>query len=73
MDLGSFSSYIGVIPDSSNLPINQYGTVYTGMIDWATNDAYSLLDYTMNLNGLSYSLTTSSLSASKTSYLWYRQ
>jgi hypothetical protein len=71
--LGVLNSFSGNFPDSSGLTISSYGTIYTGMVDWMIDDTNSVLDYNLGGTGLSYSLTTASISQSKTAFLWYRK
>jgi hypothetical protein len=72
MDLGSLATFSTTIPDSSGLTVTSYGTVFCGMIDWIVDDSNSILNYNANINGLSFLLTTTSLTQSHTAYLWYR-
>lgn len=73
IDLGVVNSFSGTFPDSSGLTISSYGTIYTGMVDWMIDDTNSVLDYNMGGTGLSYSLTTTSISQTKTAFFWYRK
>lgn len=73
MDLGTLTSFSGYIPDPSGLSSSEYGFIYTGMLDWMIDDSNSVLNYNLSTNGLSYQLSTTSLSSSKTAYLWYRK
>lgn len=73
LNMGVLSGFVGTIPDTSGLTVSAYDTVYTGMVDWTVNDANSVLDFIMTLSGISYSLTTNSLTQTKTAYFWYRK
>jgi hypothetical protein len=73
IDLGIVNSFSGIFPDSSGLAISQYGFIYKGMVDCIIDDTNSILDYNMGGTGLSYLLTTTSITQSRTSYFWYRK
>ena len=67
------SSFSGTIPDTSGLTVTQFGTIYTGMVDWTIDDTNSVLNYNMALSNRSYTLTTTSLTQSETVYFWYKK
>jgi hypothetical protein len=71
--MGILTSFSGNFPDTSGVTISQYGTIYTGMVDWLIDDSNSVLNYNMSSTNLAYQLTTTSLSSSKFSYFWYRK
>lgn len=71
--MGIVQSFSGVIPDSSNLVISVYGSVFVGMVDFTVDDTNSVFNYNMTLTGLGYLLTTSSMVQSQMTYFWYRK
>ena len=72
IDMGFVNILGGTLPDSSGLALSVTGAIFTGMADWAMSDMNSIYTYNMSLSQRTYSLTSSSVTRSKTSYLWYR-
>jgi len=62
----------GNIPDSSNLGLSALGTIFMGMTDWTLSDSNAVLNYNMSLSGLTYQLTSNTVTRTQTDYLWYR-
>lgn len=73
IEMGIVDDFSGTFPDRSGLTVLSYGTFYTGMIDWNIDDSNSVLNYKMGGTGISYLLTSTSLSRSRTAFLWYRK
>ena len=71
-DIGFQSSLTGNIPDSSTLGLATTGTIMTGITDWAVSDSNAKIDYDIALSTLAFTITTTSVTRTKTSYLWYR-
>lgn len=72
LDMGFRTTTAGTIPDSSGMTVSDYGTVIMGMTDWALSDTNAVLNYNMSISGISFSLTSNTVTRTRSSYLWYR-
>jgi hypothetical protein len=73
IDMGFLSTLSGSVPDSSGLGLTTTGTIMTGMTDWTLSDSFAVINYNMTLSTLSYSIISTSVSRSKTGFVWYRE
>lgn len=72
IDMGFGSGLTGSVTDSSGLALSTTGSIMTGVTDWAISDSNAILNYNLTLSTLSYSIATTSVTRSRTAYLWYR-
>jgi len=72
VDMGVGVNLGGTVPDSSGMGFTTTGTIFTGVTDWAMSDANAIITYNMSYSSLTYSLSSRSVSRTKTAYLWYR-
>jgi hypothetical protein len=62
----------GNIPDGSNLAVSVLGTIFMGMTDWTLSDTNAIINYNMSLSGLTYQLTSNTVTRTQSAYFWYR-
>lgn len=73
LDMGFVTSSAGSITDGSGLGLTVTGKIFMGMTDWALTDTNAVIQYNMAMSSLTYTLTSNSVTRTRTAYFWYRE
>lgn len=74
LSIGYISDFSGTITDNSGATgVTVTGIIFTGMTDWTIDDTNGVNNMNMSFSANTYSLTSTSLTSCRNSYVWYRQ
>lgn len=74
LSIGYVSDFSGTIPENSGATgVTAMGIIFIGMTDWTIDDSNGVNTFNLSVSQNTYTLTSTSLTSCRNSYVWYRQ